>query len=111
MALPKLAADLGLSIKRIPQTEPILTGRFKGGAKGYSLISGVEFKRTLRVVRLGQPNAELMGLYDGDNLVGVFSPFDVLFSTTGYDAYKCRGYKAQDAKAVAANILLSLSAR
>jgi len=110
-ALNKLAAELGLTLKRIPQTEPMLTGRFKGGAKGYSLIAGVEFKRSLRVARLGQPHAELMGLYDGDKLVGVFSLFDILFSTTGYEAYGCRGYKAQDAKAVAANILLYLTAR
>jgi len=110
-AMNKLAVELGLTLKRIPQTEPMLTGRFKGGAKGYSLIAGVEFKRSLRVARLGQPHAELMGLYDGDKLVGVLSPFDILFSTTGYEAYGCRGYKAQDAKAVAANILLYLTTR
>ena len=110
-AMLTLCADLGLTFKRISQTEPIMTGRFQGAAKGYSLISGVQFKRALRVARLGQTYAELMGLYNGDNLVGVFSPIDILFATTGYDAYECRGYAAQDAKAVATNILVYLTTR
>jgi hypothetical protein len=107
----KLVLDMGLKFKRIPQTEAILNGRFDGDAKGYSLISGVEFQRSLRVSRLGQKHADLMGLYLDDKLVGVFSMFDILFSTTGYNAYGCRGYKAQDAKAVATNILLYRSQR
>jgi len=110
-ALRKLVLEMGLKFKRIPQTEPILNGRFDGDAKGYSLISGVGFKRSLRVSRLGQNHADLMGIYQGDKLVGVFSMFDILFSTTGYNAYGCRGYKPQDAKAVATNVLLHLSQR
>jgi len=107
----KLALEMGLTFKRIPQTEPILSGRFEGGAKGYSLISGVEFKRSLRVSRLGQKHADLMGVYLGGKLVGAFSMFDILFSTTGYNAYSCRGYKPQDAKAVATNMILYLTTR
>ena len=110
-AMQKLAADLGLTIERIPQTDPILNGRFTGGAKGFSLISGVEFKRSLRVSRLGRAHADLMGLYQGEKRVGVFSPFDIVFSATGYNAYECRGYTAQDAKAVATNLILSLTTR
>jgi len=110
-AFRKLCLDMGFEFKRIPQTEPILNGRFDGEVKGYSLISGVEFKRSLRVDRLGRKHAELMGAYQGDKLVGVFSMFDILFSTTGYNAYQCRGYKPQDAKALAANILLYLTQR
>jgi len=110
-AFRKMCLDMGLKFQRIPQTEPILNGRFEGDAKGYSLISGVEFQRSLRVARLGQKHADLMGLYSGDKLVGVFSMFDILYSTTGYNAYNCRGYKSQDAKAVAANIILFVSQR
>jgi len=110
-AMAGLAAELGLTLKRVPQTEPLLTGRFAAGAKGYSLISGVQFKRALRVTRLGQPHAEFMGFYDGDKLVGVYSTLDIVFSTTGYNAYECRGYDTQDAKAVATNLLVYLSAR
>ena len=42
-------------------------------------------------------------------MVGLYSPFDVMFSLTGYEAYRCRGYKAPDAAAVATNIVLYLS--
>jgi len=110
-AFQKLALGLGLKIKRIPQTDPLLNGRFEGGAKGLGLISGVQFKRSLRVSRLGRAHAELMGLYDGEKLVGVFSPIDIVFSATGYNAYECRGYQAQDAKAVATNIALYVTTR
>jgi len=110
-AMLALAGDLGLTIKRVPQTDPIITGRFPSGAKGYSLISGVQFKRALRVQRLGRAHAELMGFYNGGKLVGVFSPIDIIFSATGYDAYENRGYDTQDAKAVATNLLIYLSTR
>jgi len=110
-AMIRLAGDLGLKMTRIPQTDSLMTGQFQSGVQGYSLISGVEFKRALRVIRLGQTNAELMGLYDGDKLVGVFSLYDMLFSSTGYDAYDCRGYQAPDAKALVTNIVLYLTAR
>jgi hypothetical protein len=110
-AFRKLVLDLGLKFKRIPQTEPILNGRFDGDTKGYSLISGVEFQRSLRVSRLGQKHADLMGVYQGDKLVGLFSMFDILFSATGYNAYGCRGYKSADAKALATNMILYLTTR
>jgi len=110
-AFQKLCMAMGLSLKRIPQTDAILSGRFSGGAKGFSLISGVQFKRALRVARLGRAHAELMGVYNGDKLVGVYSPFDIVFSATGYNAYDCRGYAPQDAKAVATNILIQASTR
>jgi len=42
-------------------------------------------------------------------MVGVYSPLDVVFSATPYQACMCRGYQAGDAQAVAANILLYAS--
>ena len=109
-AFRKLAADLGWQLKIIPQTDPMMTGRLPSGA-GYGLISGVKFSRTLRVLRLGRPHAELTGIWAGDKLVGVYSPFDILFSMTAYAAYDCRGYQSQDAQAVAMNIILYLTDR
>ena len=109
-AFLKLASEVGWQLKAVPQTHPLMTGRLSSAA-GYGLISNVQFSRALRVIRLGRPHADLTGIYLGDRLVGVYSPFDVLFSMTGYDAYDRRGYKAQDARAVAANILLFVSDR
>jgi hypothetical protein len=53
----------------------------------------------------------LYGIYSGKRLVGVYSPFDVVFSQTGYKAYGNLGYAAEDAQAIAANILLLTSIR
>jgi len=109
-AFRKLAGEVGWQLKPVPQTHPLMTGRLPGG-KGYGLISGVQFSRSLRVLRLARPHADLTGIYLGDKLVGVYSAFDILFSTTGYNAYGRRGYKIQDARAVATNIVLFAAGR
>ncbi len=109
-AFRKLATEVGWQLKPIPQTHALMTGRLPRGA-GYGLISGVQFSRSLRVMRLGRPHADLMGIYVGDKLAGVYSPFDIMFSMTGYNAYDRRGYKAQDARAVATNIILFVTGR
>ena len=109
-AFRKLATEVGWQLKPIPQTHALMTGRMPKGA-GYGLTSGVQFSRSLRVMRLGRPHADLIGIYVGDKLVGLYSPFDIMFSMTGYNAYGRRGYKAQDARAVAANIILFVTNR
>ena len=56
-----------------------------------------------------RPAAALEGIYADGKLVGVFSPYDIVFSATPYDAYDCRGYDREDAIAVATNVLLFLT--
>ena len=107
-AVRKLAEDAGWELKPIDKTHALLTGRFPT-AVGYNVATGVEFRRALRVVRLGRAYAELVGIYQNGKLVGIHSPFDILFSLTGYEAYGLRGYKVEDAMAVAMNILLYAS--
>ena len=104
----KLAADMGLTLKMLPGTHPVLHGRM-AGAEGYNLTSRVQFRRSLRAQRMGRPSAEFYGLYDGERIVGLYSPFDVVFSLTGYEAHDCRGYKAEDAMAVGTNLALYFS--
>lgn len=41
----------------------------------------------------------------------MYSPFDVMFSLTPYQAYGCRGYKTEDALAVATNVVVFLTDR
>jgi hypothetical protein len=103
-----LAAQMGWDLKDLPATHPLITGQM-AGAQGYDLATGVEFRRALRLVRAGKPQAELLGVFAGDRMIGVYSPFDILFSMTGHEAYGCRGYKAQDAAAVATNLVLYLT--
>ena len=62
------------------------------------------------MARLGRPYAELYGVFDGERLIGLYSPFDILFSLHPYEAWNCRGYQPADAEAVASNILLHLTA-
>ncbi len=106
----KLAADMGLELKPIEKTAPLMTGKFNR-AVGYNLATGVQFRHALKVTRVGRPSADLVGLYLDGKMVGVYSPFDIVFSSTPYEAYGCRGYQSEDAIAVATNILLGLTDR
>jgi len=109
--IQKLAAAAGWQLKTLPKEHPLVSGTFKK-ALGYDLSAGVQFSRVLRVTRLGpRAFADFSGIYQDGKLVGVYSPFDVVYSTTGYDAYGRRGYSQEDALAVATNIILALTDR
>jgi hypothetical protein len=104
-----LAKACGWLLKPLPKDHPMMTGSMNA-AGGYDLTTGVEFRRALRITRAAKPWAELDGIFAGERLVGVFSPFDVEFCLSPYEAYDCRGYKPTDAGAVALNILVYLTA-
>jgi hypothetical protein len=105
-----LAKTMGWELKVVDKTEPLMTGNFPK-ALGYNLTTGVQFRRALKISRLGRPYAEFMGIYQGGRMVGVYSPLDIGFAATPYEAYACRGYKSEDAVGVATNILLCISDR
>jgi hypothetical protein len=107
-SVKQFAQDMGWELKMLPMTHGLMTGRMDP-ALGYNLTAGVEFRRALRVSRLGRPYAEFMGLYAGERLVGLYSPLDVLFSLQPYEAWSCKGYQPVDAEAVATNIVLYLT--
>jgi hypothetical protein len=112
-SVKQFAQDMGWELKMLPATHGLMTGRM-GAATGYNLTTGVEFRRALRVSRLGRPNADLadlFGVFDGDRLVGVYSPLDVLFSMNPYEAWSCKGYQPADAQAVATNVALYATSR
>ena len=109
-AMQKLSGETGWELKLLAPDHPLMTGKFKTGA-GYNLAAGVQFRQALRVRRATRPFADLLGIYQGGKLVGVYSPFDVLFSATGYEAYNCLGYLPPDAAAVATNIAIYLTDR
>ena len=99
---------MGWQLKLLPGSHPLLHGRMQGG-EGYNLTSRVEFRKALRATMLGRQYAQFHGIYEGDTLIGLYSPLDVVFSTTGYEAHRCRGYKTEDARAVATNLAVFLS--
>jgi hypothetical protein len=109
-SVQKLSQALGWEARLLPTTHELVTGRMEG-ATGHNISSGVEFRRVLRVIRLGRKYAELLGLFSGGRLVGIYSPVDISFSLNPYEAYRCKGYKPADAEAVATNILLYVTTR
>ncbi|MFO8015086.1 MAG: DUF4159 domain-containing protein [Phycisphaerae bacterium] len=109
-AFRALAKACGWTLRPLPADHPIMTGTM-GEAKGFDLTSGVRFRRALRIPRAGQDRADLVGVWAGDRLAGVYSPLDLGFSLNPYEAWAIRGYEPADARAVATNLLVYLSAR
>ena len=110
-ALREAIKDLGWELKPLDaKTHPLVTGRMDP-ALGYNLGKNVQFRRELREKRLLRRFAEFEGIFAGDKLVGVYSPLDILFSLTPYEASKCLGYKDEDAAAAATNVILYLTTR
>jgi len=99
------AAGAGWDVTLLAGGHPMVSGKM-GGPKGFDLSRDVQFRRALKVVRTGRDRADFQGIYMNNRIVGVFSPIDVVFSGTPYEACGCRGYAMADARAVAANILL-----
>ena len=108
-AFRPLAASLGLEVRELTAESPLLSGQM-GAATGYA-IAQVGFKFHLRVDRIGKAQPLLYGLYRGDRMVGVYSPFDLCYSQTGFDAWANRGYEDEDALAILTNILLWASTK
>jgi len=107
-SVKQLADALGWELKLLLETHGLMTGRMDG-AQGYNLTSGVKFRRALRAAKLGRSYADFYGLYEGDRMLGLYSPLDVLFSLTPYEAWECKGYQPEHAEAVATNIVLYLT--
>jgi hypothetical protein len=107
-AFRALATACGWDLRPLPADHPLMTGTM-GEAKAFNLTGGVRFRRALRIPRAGQDRADLVGVWAGDRLVGVYSPLDLAFSLNPYEAWAIRGYEPADARAVATNLLVYLS--
>jgi hypothetical protein len=119
-----VAASAGLVLKPFGTDSPLVTGRIFD-VTGYAIASvaytpalsterakaAAEHTPAAQEPRPAEPAAPLLGIYDRDRLIGVYSPWDVLFSQTGYTAFGNRGYAAEDARAIATNILLLAAVR
>jgi hypothetical protein len=105
-----LAGAMGWELKPFPRTAPIMTGAFPKGV-GYNVATGVQFRHSMKIARAGRPWGDLEGIYQDGKLVGVYSPFDLAFSCTPYQADNIKGYQQEDAIAVAINILIQATDR
>lgn len=100
----------GLALRPLDKEHPLLSGALGAEAKGYA-VPQVGYAVALKAERIGKPLPLLLGIYHGEKMVGVYSPFDVMYRQTGAAAFDCRGYDVDDARALAANIALLASGR
>ena len=107
-SLRAMIGTSGLTFKRLDATSPLIGGQLPNGAIGYN-VNSVGYTYALRDERMGKPLPELLGIYLGEKMVGVYSPYDIMFRQTGCEAFDCRGYDADDARALAMNVALYVS--
>jgi hypothetical protein len=107
-AFRALAEACGWDLRPLPADHPIMTGAM-GEAAGHDLTSGVRFRRVLRIPRANEDRADLVGVWAGEALVGIYSPLDLAFSMNPYEAWNLRGYEPPDARAVMTNLLVYVS--
>ncbi len=106
----KALAAAGLTLKPLGGDSPVISGAFGGGNRGYD-VTRPGWTVALRGSRINDPLPELDGIYLDGKLVGVFNPFDIMYSQTGCRAFGSRGYEAADARALATNLLLMAATR
>ena len=118
----EVAAAMKLTLRPLGVGDSILSGNFGGRGRGYR-VDQVGFTFALRVTRAGQGRPLVYGIYlpgdpgdpgdqgGAEKLVGIYSPFDIIFSQTGCRAFSSRGYAAGDARALAVNIALFAATR
>jgi hypothetical protein len=107
-AFRQLAQDMKWTVRILPPDHSLMSGRMDP-ATGYNLTKNVEFRLSLRMPRLARQYAEYYGVFEGEKMIGVYMPLDTVFCATPYEAFRCWGYKTEDAQAVAANLALYLS--
>ncbi|MBN2581814.1 MAG: DUF4159 domain-containing protein, partial [Planctomycetes bacterium] len=109
-SLPEALKAAGLTLEPLDAQSPTVSGEFGGGTRGFAVLSpGWTF--SLKTARLGKPLPELYGIRLDGKLVGIYSPFDILYSQTGCKAFGSRGYEAADARALALNLLIQAATR
>lgn len=99
--------EAGLELRVLGKDHALLTGQL-GGATGYA-VTAVGYSFHLRPQRIDKPDPTVIGIMDGEKLVGVYSPVDLMFSQTFCKAFGVRGYEPEDARALAMNVALYLT--
>ncbi len=102
-------AKAGLVLRNLGADHALLSGEF-GEGRGYK-IGDVEFTYNLRRERIRNSQPVLVGIFSGDRMVGVYSPFDLMYAQTSAKAFDSRGYMPADAEAIAANIVIWASSQ
>jgi len=105
----------GLTARREEPNSPLFSGRLER-VQGYD-CSTVAFTPVLAAEKAEDPHPEMYSLCiergqgQKPKFVGLYSPHDMMLSTAGITAFGSRGYAPCDARALASNIVLLLTAR
>jgi len=97
------------AVRRLDRSSPLITGRFAGGAG--SDISTVRYTRTVAEERPRLRAPELWGIELDGRVAVVLSPYGVICPVEGYPTFGCRGLHGDDARRLAANVLLYAATR
>jgi hypothetical protein len=97
------AAALGAPARPIPNTDPLITGKF--GEKAFPL-GKVQYSRTLRWRKGIAGPASLEGVQVKGRWAFVISPYDLTNGLTTAKPYGSMGYEPDDATRIAANCMM-----
>ena len=106
----EMLSAMKLTLKPAEANDPLLAGAMPGGGTGYK-VCDADYTFALRPSRVGKTQPLLFRIESGGTLVGVYSPFDIMYSQTGCTAFDSRGYAAADARALASNVALLAAGR
>jgi hypothetical protein len=94
-----------LSLEPLTAESPLLTGQIDDGIEGIEVTS-CRYSRTLREENPGVTLPTILAIKAGGKIVGYYSPYDLVYSSTGYIAYGIRGYDKNSALALLINMFL-----
>ena len=104
-AIAALEATFGADkLKQIPSDHPLITGRFGGGA-GCD-IREVRYTRTAAGTVTDKQISGLLGIELGGRLAVILSRYGVTCPAEGLPTYGCVGLATDDARRLAANVVL-----
>lgn len=94
-----------LSLEPLGVEDPLLTGQIDEGIEGIEVTS-CHYSRTVREENPGIKMPTVLAIKTGGKTVGYYSPFDLVYSSTGFVAYGIRGYDKNSAMALLINMFL-----
>ena len=106
----KLIAAAGLKLQPVAADDPVMTGKLSETITGVA-VDEVRFTRAVQQQQTPIEGTGLLAITNGEKTVGYYSPLDLTYSATKLVAYDLRGYDAQTASAVLANVMLMTTGR
>jgi len=97
------------AFQRLDRSSPLITGRFAGGMG--SDLSQVRYSRTVAAKRPRLRAPELWGIELDGRVAVILSPYGIICPVEGLATFGCRGLHSDDARRLAANVVLYAASR